>query len=212
MKKRTNIIIIAILALLLIIEAILVKTNCFTHIDNYIYNHVSKLINPINTNIFKFFSFFASDIFVIILSLFLLMLSFFTKKKGRGVGFVFILLLTVLFNQGLKLIIARDRPNINQIVTESNYSFPSGHTMIIVVISALLLFYIWQGKGKKHIKVIITIPICLLALLVMLSRIYLGVHYFSDIIGGITASSLLLSIVYYYYTFKYKVPYFRKNN
>lgn len=212
MKKRTNIIIITILALLLIIEVILVKTNCFTYIDNYIYNHVSKLINPINTNIFKFFSFFASDIFVIILSLFLILLSVFSKKKGRGVGFVFILLLTVLFNQGLKLIIARDRPTIKQIVTESNYSFPSGHTMIIVVITALLLFYIWQGKGKKHVKVILTILLSLLALLVMLSRIYLGVHYFSDIIGGITASSLLLSIVYYYYTFKYKVPYFHKNN
>ena len=211
MKKRTNIIIIAILALLLIIEAILVKTNCFTHIDNYIYSHVSKLINPINMNIFKFFSFFASDIFVIILSLFLLMLSFFAKKKGRGVGFIFILLLTLLENQGLKLLIARERPNINPLVIENNYSFPSGHTMIITVIISLLMFYLWQSKkGSKAQKIIITSLMIIIALLVMLSRIYLGVHFFSDIIGGITASLLLLSIVYYYYTFKYKVPYFYK--
>lgn len=210
MKKRTNIIIITILIFLLITEIILVKTNSFVYIDNFIYSHVSKLINPVNNQIFKFISFFASDIFVIGLSLIIIAISIFSKKKGRGVGFVFITLFTVLFNQSLKLIIARNRPNINQIVTETNYSFPSGHTMIIVVISSLFIFYLWQGKGKKELKVILTILLSILAILVMFSRIYLGVHYFSDIIGGITASSLLLSIVYYYYTFKYKVPYFHK--
>ena len=211
MKKRTNLIVIGILSLLLIIEIILVKTNMFMLIDNYIYDFASQFINPINTNIFKFITFFASDIFIIILSIILLTLSVFFKKKRRGAGFIFITLLTALFNQGLKLIVARDRPNINPLVIESNYSFPSGHTMIIVTITALLLFYIWQGKGKNSLKITITIFLSLFALLVMFSRIYLGVHYFSDIIGGITASSLLLSIVYYYYVFKYKVPYFPKS-
>ena len=211
MKKRTNLIVIGILSLLLIIEIILVKTNMFMLIDNYIYDFASQFINPINTNIFKFITFFASDIFIIILSIILLTLSVFFKKKSRGVGFIFITLLTALFNQGLKLIVARDRPNINPLVIESNYSFPSGHTMIIVTITALLLFYIWQGKGKNSLKITISVFLSLFALLVMFSRIYLGVHYFSDIIGGITASSLLLSIVYYYYVFKYKVPYFPKS-
>lgn len=208
-KKRTNIFLIVLLALLLILEIILVKNNYFATIDDFIYHHISKLINHVNTAIFKFFSFFGSEIFII---LFCLLILIFSRKKSRGVGFVFILLLSVLFNQGLKLIIARDRPTINQLVSESNYSFPSGHTMLITVIVALFIFYLWQEKkGSKVKKIILTSILVLFALLVMLSRIYLGVHYFSDILGGITASLLLLSIVYYYYTFKHKVPYFPKN-
>lgn len=179
-------------------------------IDSFIYDHVSAWINPINTAIFNFFSFFGSEVFIIVLCLVILLA---TKQKSRGIGFVFILLLSTLFNQGLKLLIGRERPNINQIVTESSYSFPSGHTMIATTIVGLFIFHLWNNKKWSTTKkTIITSILVIIALLVMLSRIYLGVHYFSDIIGGITASLLLLSIVYYYYSFKYKVPYYHKTN
>ena len=208
MKKRTNIIIIIALTILLIIEIILVKTNSFPQIDSFVYTLISNFITPVNTAIFKLFSFFGSEIFIIILCLLVL---FLFKKKSRGIGFTFILLLSTLFNQGLKLIVGRERPDINQLVTESSYSFPSGHTMIITTIVGLFIFYLWNNKkGSSTKKIVITITLTIIAFLVMLSRIYLGVHYFSDIIGGITASLLLLAIVYYYYTFKYKVPYFPK--
>lgn len=208
MKKRTNIIIIIALTILLIIEIILVKTNSFPQIDSFVYTLISNFITPVNTAIFKFFSFFGSEIFIIILCLLVL---FLFKKKSRGIVFTFILLLSTLFNQGLKLIVGRERPDINQLVTESSYSFPSGHTMIITTIVGLFIFYLWNNKkGSRTKKIVITITLTIIAFLVMLSRIYLGVHYFSDIIGGITASLLLLAIVYYYYTFKYKVPYFPK--
>lgn len=208
MKKRTNIIIIIALTILLIIEIILVKTNSFPQIDSFVYTLISNFITPVNTAIFKFFSFFGSEIFIIILCLLVL---FLFKKKSRGIGFTFILLLSTLFNQGLKLIVGRERPDINQLVTESSYSFPSGHTMIITTIVGLFIFYLWNNKKGRHTKkIVITIILTIIAFLVMLSRIYLGVHYFSDIIGGITASLLLLAIVYYYYSFKYKVPYFPK--
>ena len=208
MKKRTNIIIIIALTILLIIEIILVKTNSFPQIDSFVYTLISNFITPVNTAIFKFFSFFGSEIFIIILCLLVL---FLFKKKSRGIGFTFILLLSTLFNQGLKLIVGRERPDINQLVTESSYSFPSGHTMIITTIVGLFIFYLWNNKkGSRTKKNVITIILTIIAFLVMISRIYLGVHYFSDIIGGITASLLLLAIVYYYYSFKYKVPYFPK--
>ena len=208
MKKRTNIIIIIALTILLIIEIILVKTNSFSQIDSFVYTHISNFITPVNTAIFKFFSFFGSEIFIIILCLLVL---FLFKKKSRGIGFTFILLLSTLFNQGLKLIVGRERPDINQLVTESSYSFPSGHTMIITTIVGLFIFYLWNNKkGSRTKKNVITIILTIIAFLVMISRIYLGVHYFSDIIGGITASLLLLAIVYYYYSFKYKVPYLPK--
>lgn len=208
MKKKTNLIVIIILLLLLIIEIILVRYNCFYAIDNYIYNLVSKTINDTNTIIFRGFSFLGNEIFIILVCLLVLILA---RKKSRGVGFVFIIGLCLLFNQSLKLIIARERPNINPLAIESSYSFPSGHTMIIITIVGLLMFYLWKyKKGSNGFKIILSIIMIIIAFFVMVSRIYLGVHYFSDIIGGITASLLLLAIIYYYYSFKYKVPYFPK--
>ena len=206
MTKKINIIIIVVLAILLVMEVILVKNNSFIPIDNYIYNNISKFINPFNTAIFKFFSFFGSEIFII--GLFILIL---VKEKSRGIGFIFILSMSLLLNQGLKLVIGRDRPNINQIVNETSYSFPSGHTMIATTIVGVLIYNIWHNsKNKLSKKVFLSTILIVFALMIMLSRIYLGVHYFSDILGGITTALLLLAIVHYYYAFKYKVPYFIK--
>ena len=210
MKKRTNVIVIIALVLLFILEIVLIKYDYFAKIDATIYGGISQFINPVNTAIFKFFSFFGSELFIIGLCILVL---FLMKEKSRGIGFVFVVFLSVLFNQGLKLMVGRARPDINQLVIENSYSFPSGHTMIITTIIGLFIFYLWRNKKGSHIKKVgVTIGLVIIALLVMVSRIYLGVHYFSDIIGGITAALLLLAIVYYYYSFKYKVPYYKKNN
>ena len=76
MKKKTNIIVIIILAILLVVEIILVKTNYFLEIDNFIYNQVSKLINPFNTALFKAFSFLGSEMFIILLCVLILICNY----------------------------------------------------------------------------------------------------------------------------------------
>ena len=206
MKKRTNIIIIIILAIILLLEIILVKLNIFDPIDNFIYSHASKIINNTNTTIFKGFSFLGTEIFIILFCLLFIIL-----KKSRGVVITIIVFASTLLNQALKLIVGRPRPSINPLAIEKSFSFPSGHTMIMIVMGGILLYLLWQEKGSKIKKTILTIIISLIALTVMFSRIYLGVHYFSDIIGGITSGLLFLFISYYYYTFKFKVPYYPGN-
>lgn len=203
MKKRTNITIIIILTILLLIEIILVKLNVFNTIDDYIYSHASKIINNTNTAIFKGFSFLGTEIFIILFCLINIIIN-----KSRGVIITIIVFSSTLLNQALKIIIRRPRPDINPLAIERSFSFPSGHTMIMIVIGGILLYLLWQEKGSKLKKKVLTIIISLVALSVMFSRIYLGVHYFSDIIGGITSGLLFLFISYYYYSFKFKVPYY----
>ena len=203
MKKRTNITIIIILTIILLIEIILVKLNVFNTIDDYIYSHASKIINNTNTAIFKGFSFLGTEIFIILFCLINIIIN-----KSRGVIITIIVFSSTLLNQALKIIIRRPRPDINPLAIERSFSFPSGHTMIMIVIGGILLYLLWQEKGSKLKKIVLTIIISLVALTVMFSRIYLGVHYFSDIIGGITSGLLFLFISYYYYSFKYKVPYY----
>ena len=211
MRKRTNIIIIIVLAIILLLEIVLVKLGVFNKIDNFIYSHASKIINNTNTFIFRGFSVLGTEIFILFFCLIWIILN-----KSRGVAISVVVLASTLLNQALKIIVRRPRPNINPLAVENSFSFPSGHTMIMVVIGGILIYLLWQKRGdnaKCNTKcivrnIILTVIICLIAITVMFSRIYLGVHYFSDIIGGITSGLLFLFISYYYYTFKFKVPYY----
>lgn len=211
MNKYKNMFLIIIVFTLFLGEIVLVNNSYFINIDNNVYNIIKTIINDRNTIIFKAFSFLGTEIFVIILCIILIVI-----KKGRGVAFTAIMFVSTLLTQAIKIIIARPRPNINPLAIENSYSFPSGHTVTIVVLVGILLFWLWQEKGSKKNKedknkklckkIILTIILIFIAFNVMLSRIYLGVHYFSDILAGIIFGIFyLLSTHYYIYNYE-KVP------
>ena len=87
----------------------------------------------------------------------------------------------------VKSIIMRPRPLVALIEIPLSYSFPSGHTLTSIFFYILLWYLITLNKNNK-IKIPLFILFSLLAILVSFSRIYLGVHYFSDVMGGIIYS------------------------
>lgn len=87
-----------------------------------------------------------------------------------------------------KLIVLRERPDSSLINMPSSYSFPSGH-MLTSICFYFVFAYLLTLKLEKAEKVLFISLFIILSLLIGLSRIYLGVHYFSDVFGG-----LLLSI------------------
>jgi len=102
----------------------------------------------------------------------------------------------------LKFIFVRPRPFEWMLIEETGYSFPSGHAMVSMAFYGMLVYLIWQTKISLNKKKIWTIVLSVLILLIGISRIYLGVHYVSDIIGGFTLSLSYLiiatSLVSYY--------------
>ena len=78
------------------------------------------------------------------------------------------------------------------LVNETNYSFPSGPAMAITCLYGLFIYYLYHSK-LKYRKLLISGCIIII-LFVTLSRIYLGVHYFSDVFGGVMLS---LSLIMY---------------
>lgn len=99
---------------------------------------------------------------------------------------------TVLLNSILKLLFRRDRPNLwEKIVTEKSFSFPSGHAMISMAIALSLVFILNRSRYRKW-----GIPIAIVyVLLIALSRLYLGVYYPTDILGGWLMSAAWFSVV-----------------
>src|SRR5678810_1097061 len=84
------------------------------------------------------------------------------------------------------------RPDIPVIEKVGGYSFPSGHALIGVVFYGLVIFVIWHEVKQKWLKIALTIFFVLFILLISFSRIYLRVHYASDVIAGIAVGFIWL--------------------
>ena len=146
------------------------------------------LISDFATPIAKFITNLGGAIFLIGLTALLIIL---IKNKKIGLSILVNLAIVTGLNQLLKRILQRPRPTEFRIVEETGYSFPSGHSIVSMAFYGYLIYLIYKYVENKYIKWSL---ICLLSCLVILigtSRIYLGVHYTSDVLGG-----FLISISY----------------
>lgn len=198
MKKGMISIGIAIILLIAFCTILyLVWTKKVDQIDKAVYGFISKLITPKNTKIMKFLTFFGGTI-GIALSLFV---SYFFIKDNFDRGFITLGILgEVALNNIIKIIIKRFRPTINPLVIETGYSFPSGHTMSSTAFYSLLLFFIWKSSLSMTIKIIISIPCIIMIFSVLISRVYLGVHYISDVTAGLCLSLSYVLLITFFYT------------
>ena len=116
----------------------------------------------------------------------------FLKNKKIGLCISSNLVIATILNQLLKYIIQRPRPDGYRLIIESGYSFPSGHSMVSMAFYGLIIYLIWKMLKNKKIKHISCGILGILIPLIGFSRIYLGVHYASDVIGGFAISIVYL--------------------
>ncbi len=116
----------------------------------------------------------------------------FIKNKKVGVCVTSNLVIATLLNQLLKYIIQRPRPEGYRLIAESGYSFPSGHSMVSMAFYGFIIYLIWKMVKNKRIKYVACGILGFLIPMIGFSRIYLGVHYASDVIGGFAISIVYL--------------------
>ena len=110
-----------------------------------------------------------------------------------------------LINQLLKHIIRRPRPNILRLVEESGYSFPSGHSMVSMTFYGIIIYLVYKNVNDKYLKWLLITLLSLLILAIGFSRIYVGVHYFTDVVGGFLLGLAYLVIYVNIYNNKVKL-------
>ncbi|MDB5254701.1 MAG: phosphoesterase, PA-phosphatase related protein [Candidatus Nomurabacteria bacterium] len=88
-----------------------------------------------------------------------------------------------------KIVFHRARP-LNALLTETDYSFPSGHATIAVAFYGFIAIMLMKKQVSKNLRIVIALVAILIILLIGISRLYLGVHYFTDVIAGFVIGSL----------------------
>ena len=149
------------------------------------------LISDFATPIAKFITNFGGAIFLISLTIVLLVL---IKNKKIGISIFSNLVIVTILNQLLKAILQRPRPTEYRIVEETGYSFPSGHSMVSMAFYGYLIYLIYKYVKNNYIKWISIVLLSILVCSIGISRIYLGVHYTSDVLGGFLISMSYLVI------------------
>ena len=159
------------------------------------------LIHDSVTPIVKIITWFGSAICLLPLTI-ILFVAIKNKKQGALIG-INLIIITIL-NQVLKFILQRPRPTEFRIINETGYSFPSGHSMISMAFYGYLIYLIYKHIKNKYLKWILISILSLLILMIGVSRIYLGVHYTSDVCAGFVISIAYL-IVFTRITFNHKI-------
>ena len=149
------------------------------------------LISDFATPIAKLITNLGGAIFLIALTIILIIL---IKNKKIGISIFSNLVIITILNQLLKRILQRPRPTEYRIIEETGYSFPSGHSMISMAFYGYLIYLIYKYIKNKYIKWGATILLSVLICSIGISRVYLGVHYTSDVLGGFFISISYLVI------------------
>lgn len=146
------------------------------------------LISDFATPIAKFITNFGGAIFLVIATITLFIV---IKNKKIGISILSNVAIVTVLNQLIKRILQRPRPTEYRIIEETGYSFPSGHSMVSMAFYGYFIYLIYKYVKNKYVKWISISLLSLLICLIGISRIYLGVHYTSDVLGG-----FLISISY----------------
>lgn len=186
--KNKKTIILFISLILFIFLTYNIFNNKIAFIDSYIEGIILSIRNDKLTDVMTIITNISSAYALIVITVLLLIL---IKNKKISILITFNLIFSFLTSQLIKIILRRDRPVDISLVNAVGFSYPSGHSMVSMAYFGFIAYLVYKYIDNTIVKVILIITLFISIIAIGFSRIYLGVHYFSDVLGG-----FLLSISY----------------
>ena len=172
--------------------ALALNLSSVTAVDSAVYGLISRLQCGFSTGLFKAATALVHPVTLLAVSLGLI---FIVRQRTYWAPIFSNLAISVMLNLGLKSLFARPRPvEVVHFITETGYSFPSGHSMAAVAFYGFIIYLARQSSLQRRTKNLLTALLLGLILLVGASRVYLGVHYFTDVLGGFLVSGAYLIV------------------
>lgn len=194
MDKKNKIIILSLMLIIFFTLGFMVKGSSEGILfDVKVLEFIHNVRNSHIFSIMKFISFIGSEKFLFPVAF--MVISYTLIKKNYYVSKLLLLstLGSYLLNYLLKQVFHRIRPLVFFLVNQGGYSYPSGHSMVTMTLYSTIAFLLAKkvddNRKKRQIRIIAFVMICLMGI----SRLYLGVHWPTDVIGG-----FLMGYIFYY--------------
>jgi len=185
---------ISLTALIIIVREIFFQKQ--DDFDFRVFDFLRPYVSDINTDIVQFFTFFGSQLFLVPAWLFFLTYYYFVRKnKWYFIKMLTISISTLAFMKGLKFLFNRPRPLIPLLKEVPGLSFPSGHAFASFVFYGMLVYIVYREVKNKWLKWILIILLGFMIFAIGLTRVYLRVHYASDVLAGFCFGLMSLVIL-----------------
>ena len=185
---------LGVVIFLLLFISILAKASWLQSLNLSTLSFFASLHNPAIQHIAIAISIYFGKVNVVFETSFLIALYFTLKRDWHAFWhFVALLFLAAVGIEGGKLISHHFRPNIT-IAPPHTYSFPSGHTLLSLILFGFMAFLI-AHNNKKWLKQATYNITALIVIIVILSRLYLNVHWLSDVLGSVLLGGCILGII-----------------
>lgn len=199
--KRNSKLILSLISLGIFMFILILVSIKTPSIDYWISDNIQTLWGLLNS----FFVFIGNYSKVILTGIALIFSGILYLQKRKKASFILIssLLIGYILEAVINAIVQRARPAM-QLISKTDYSFPSGHAIFSIILFSLLIYFYKDKINNKTLKFVFIFINVLLILLIGFSRIYLNVHWFTDIIGGYALGFFIINLILFFMNFTSK--------
>lgn len=192
-KTQAAFFVAALLIFIALLTGIKMNANWVHTFDQTIINLIRQF-SPSKTSFFKAYTVFFNTLPIMIVVVVGVAVLFMYKFYRIGFFFLLIPLVGSIINVGIKDMIDRARPQTNQLLHYGGYSFPSGHSAIATLVFGSIILLVQRLPIPRYVKWLLIAILLFAILLVGISRIYIGVHYPSDVLAGFCLGFIVITI------------------
>jgi len=165
-------------------------------LDRIIYDFVLTIRTPLLTEVMIFITLLANWQTIIFSTILGTILLYMAKKERYLMTLLLTVSIGLMFTEAMKILVIRPRPpEVTALIAQNGYAFPSAHSYFAVAFYGLITYFWVKHFRNLRMKILMVILGAGCVLAIGVSRIYLGVHWASDVLGGLASSGTWLALM-----------------